>query len=86
MCLVKRYFEISAEIARLELLKDEIANNAINICSTTGTDKLMGEDGIHYLKYTPAQEPKWHDPAPEKAKKYLEGYTDNGRKASVRFY
>ena len=86
MCLVYEYNRLNDEIAKLELLKESIAKQVIANCEANGLDKYMSEDGIHYLKYTKAAEPKWHDPEPAKATKYLEGYMDNGRKASVRFY
>ena len=86
MCKVAEYNRIQDEIARLTLIQDQMKAEFLKEMADNGIDKIMAEDGIHFVSLVRGWEPRWVEPKPEQAQKYLNGYMDNGRKDTIKYH
>lgn len=73
---VEDWVKLTDEMARLNQLKEQMTEYFLSL----GEDKIMADDGIHYIRRYNAVEPKWVE------EKITPAHFDNGRKAYVRYY
>ena len=78
MCRVAEYNRVCEEIKKLEAVKTQMACEFMNYFATTGEEKIMAEDGVHYIRYYKAQEPKYHEAR--------DAYWDNGKSAYCKYH
>lgn len=86
MCKVREYHELQDEIRRLTALQDAMKADFLNQMKETGETRIYAEDGIHFVSLVKGWEPRWVEPKPEQAQKYLNGYMDNGKKDTVQYH
>lgn len=79
MCRVAKYNEIQEEIKRLTNLQNEMKAQFIQEMEATGVNRIMAEDGIHFISYVSGYAPRWVE------EKTTPAHMDNGRKASVKY-
>lgn len=77
---VAEFKKIQDEYKRAEALYRQASALFVEDAEQNGWDTLYDEDGIHYVRFTKAQEPKWVE------EKITPAHFDNGKKAYIRYY